>query len=34
MSSSEFEKLQDIYTSLYDEVKLIPERVQKCQGGE
>ncbi|XP_056616280.1 vesicle transport through interaction with t-SNAREs homolog 1B [Triplophysa dalaica] len=34
MSSSEFEKLQDIYTSLYDEVKLIPERVQKCQGEE
>ncbi|KAI7805853.1 vesicle transport through interaction with t-SNAREs homolog 1B [Triplophysa rosa] len=34
MSSSEFEKLQDMYISLYDEVKLIPERVQKCQGEE
>lgn len=34
MSSSEFEKLHDIYRSLYDEVKLIPERVQKCQGEE
>ncbi|XP_024130146.1 vesicle transport through interaction with t-SNAREs homolog 1B [Oryzias melastigma] len=34
MSSEEFEKLHEIYKSLYDELKLIPERVTKCHGEE
>ncbi|XP_050982819.1 vesicle transport through interaction with t-SNAREs homolog 1B [Labeo rohita] len=34
MSSEEFEKLHEMYKSLYDEVKLMPERAQKCQGEE
>lgn len=33
MSSEEFEKLHEMYISLYDEVKLMPERAQRCQGG-
>ena len=33
MSSEEFEKLQEIYKSLYDEMKLMPERVLKSSGG-
>lgn len=34
MSSEEFEKLHEMYKSLYDEVKLMPERVQRSQGEE
>ncbi|XP_026166271.1 vesicle transport through interaction with t-SNAREs homolog 1B [Mastacembelus armatus] len=34
MSSEEFEKLHEIYRSLYEELKLIPERVLKCHGEE
>ncbi|RVE57561.1 hypothetical protein OJAV_G00217480 [Oryzias javanicus] len=34
MSSEEFEKLHEIYKSLYDELKFIPERVSKCHGEE
>ncbi|XP_062325576.1 vesicle transport through interaction with t-SNAREs homolog 1B [Osmerus eperlanus] len=34
MSSEEFEKLQEIYKSLYDEMKLMPERVLKSSGEE
>lgn len=34
MSSEEFEKLHEIYKSLYDELKLIPERALKCHGGK
>ncbi|CAB1335669.1 unnamed protein product, partial [Coregonus sp. 'balchen'] len=34
MSSEEFEKLQEIYKSLYDELKLMPDRLLKCQGEE
>ncbi|XP_073691033.1 vesicle transport through interaction with t-SNAREs homolog 1B [Garra rufa] len=34
MSSVEFEKLHEMYRSLYDEVKLMPERAQRCQGEE
>ncbi|TRY86816.1 hypothetical protein DNTS_020535 [Danionella cerebrum] len=34
MSSEEFEKLHEIYKSLYDEVKLMPERILRCQGEE
>uniref|UniRef100_A0A8C1TAD9 Vesicle transport through interaction with t-SNAREs 1B n=1 Tax=Cyprinus carpio TaxID=7962 RepID=A0A8C1TAD9_CYPCA len=34
MSSEEFEKLHEMYSSLYDEVKLMPERAQRCQGEE
>lgn len=34
MSSEEFEKLQDIYKSLYEELKLIPERCLKSRGEE
>ncbi|KAM8915647.1 vesicle transport through interaction with t-SNAREs homolog 1B [Spinachia spinachia] len=30
MSSEEFEKLQEIYKSLYEELKLMPERVLRC----
>ncbi|XP_073339495.1 vesicle transport through interaction with t-SNAREs homolog 1B [Pagrus major] len=34
MSSEEFEKLHDIYRSLYDELKLMPERALRCHGEE
>uniref|UniRef100_H2M1Y0 Vesicle transport through interaction with t-SNAREs 1B n=1 Tax=Oryzias latipes TaxID=8090 RepID=H2M1Y0_ORYLA len=34
MSSEEFEKLQEIYRSLYEELKLIPDRAAKCHGEE
>uniref|UniRef100_A0A3P9IMS7 Vesicle transport through interaction with t-SNAREs 1B n=1 Tax=Oryzias latipes TaxID=8090 RepID=A0A3P9IMS7_ORYLA len=34
MSSEEFEKLQEIYRSLYEELKLIPDRAAKCHGGK
>ncbi|XP_052468781.1 vesicle transport through interaction with t-SNAREs homolog 1B-like [Carassius gibelio] len=34
MSSEEFEKLHELYRSLYDEVKSVPERAQSCQGEE
>uniref|UniRef100_A0AAY3ZU83 t-SNARE coiled-coil homology domain-containing protein n=1 Tax=Denticeps clupeoides TaxID=299321 RepID=A0AAY3ZU83_9TELE len=34
MSSEEFEKLHDFYKSLYDELKLMPERVWRCHGEE
>lgn len=34
MSSEEFEKLHEIYRSLYDELKLMPERVLKSHGGK
>ncbi|XP_059421989.1 vesicle transport through interaction with t-SNAREs homolog 1B-like [Carassius carassius] len=34
MSSEEFEKLHDMYRSLYEEFKLMPERAQRCQGEE
>lgn len=34
MSSEEFEKLHDIYRSLYDELKLMPERALSCHGEE
>lgn len=34
MSSEEFEKLHEIYRSLYDELKLMPERALKCHGGK
>lgn len=34
MSSEEFEKLHEIYRSLYEELKLMPERALKCQGGK
>uniref|UniRef100_A0A8B9H9N5 t-SNARE coiled-coil homology domain-containing protein n=1 Tax=Astyanax mexicanus TaxID=7994 RepID=A0A8B9H9N5_ASTMX len=34
MSSEEFEKLHEMYKSLYDEVKLIPERVLRSHGEE
>uniref|UniRef100_A0A673BYB2 Vesicle transport through interaction with t-SNAREs 1B n=1 Tax=Sphaeramia orbicularis TaxID=375764 RepID=A0A673BYB2_9TELE len=34
MSSEEFEKLHEIYRSLYDEIKLMPERALKCHGEE
>lgn len=34
MSSEEFEKLQEIYRSLYDELKLMPDRAQRCYGGK
>lgn len=34
MSSEEFEKLHEMYKSLYDEVKLIPDRVLRCHGEE
>ncbi|XP_061599360.1 vesicle transport through interaction with t-SNAREs homolog 1B [Cololabis saira] len=32
MSSEEFERLQEIYRSLYEELKLIPDRVLKSRG--
>lgn len=34
MSSEEFEKLDEIYKSLYDELKLMPERALRCHGGK
>ncbi|XP_030626825.1 vesicle transport through interaction with t-SNAREs homolog 1B [Chanos chanos] len=34
MSSEEFEKLHEIYKSLYEELKLMPERVLRCHGEE
>ncbi|XP_072221610.1 vesicle transport through interaction with t-SNAREs homolog 1B isoform X2 [Leuresthes tenuis] len=34
MSSEEFEKLHEIYKSLYDELKLMPEKAPKCHGEE
>uniref|UniRef100_A0A8C6S1N3 Vesicle transport through interaction with t-SNAREs 1B n=1 Tax=Neogobius melanostomus TaxID=47308 RepID=A0A8C6S1N3_9GOBI len=34
MSSEEFEKLHEMYRSLYDELKLLPERALKCNGEE
>uniref|UniRef100_A0A1A7WSQ9 Vesicle transport through interaction with t-SNAREs homolog 1B n=1 Tax=Iconisemion striatum TaxID=60296 RepID=A0A1A7WSQ9_9TELE len=34
MSSEEFEKLHEIYRSLYDELKLIPEKALSCTGEE
>lgn len=34
MSSEEFEKLHEIYNSLFDELKLIPDRALKCHGEE
>ncbi|XP_056152497.1 vesicle transport through interaction with t-SNAREs homolog 1B [Lampris incognitus] len=34
MSSEEFEKLHEIYTSLYDELSLMPDRFLRCHGEE
>ncbi|XP_026864030.2 vesicle transport through interaction with t-SNAREs homolog 1B [Electrophorus electricus] len=34
MSSEEFEKLHEMYRSLYDELKVIPDRVVRSQGEE
>ncbi|XP_020481998.1 vesicle transport through interaction with t-SNAREs homolog 1B [Labrus bergylta] len=34
MSSEEFEKLHEIYRSLYEELKLMPDRVLTCRGEE
>uniref|UniRef100_A0A671YJ95 Vesicle transport through interaction with t-SNAREs 1B n=1 Tax=Sparus aurata TaxID=8175 RepID=A0A671YJ95_SPAAU len=34
MSSEEFEKLHEIYRSLYDELKLMPDRALSCHGEE
>lgn len=34
MSSEEFEKLHEIFRSLYDELKLMPERALRCHGEE
>ncbi|KAM9707299.1 vesicle transport through interaction with t-SNAREs homolog 1B isoform 1-T3 [Menidia menidia] len=34
MSSEEFEKLHEMYKSLYDELRLMPERALKCHGEE
>ncbi|KAM7376289.1 hypothetical protein PAMP_006032 [Pampus punctatissimus] len=34
MSSEEFEKLHEIYRSLYEELKLMPGRALKCHGEE
>ncbi|KAM9341626.1 vesicle transport through interaction with t-SNAREs homolog 1B [Symphorus nematophorus] len=34
MSSEEFEKLHEIYRSLYDELKLMPDRALGCHGEE
>lgn len=33
MSSEEFEKLQEIYRALYDELKLMPESAPRSYGG-
>ncbi|XP_010877734.1 vesicle transport through interaction with t-SNAREs homolog 1B [Esox lucius] len=34
MSSEEFEKLDEIYKTLYDELRLLPDRLLNCQGEE
>uniref|UniRef100_A0AAR2LK97 t-SNARE coiled-coil homology domain-containing protein n=1 Tax=Pygocentrus nattereri TaxID=42514 RepID=A0AAR2LK97_PYGNA len=34
MSSEEFEKLHEMFKSLHDELKLIPDRVVRCHGEE
>ncbi|KAF7655469.1 hypothetical protein LDENG_00055650 [Lucifuga dentata] len=34
MSSEEFEKLHEMYQSLYEELQLIPDRAAKCYGEE
>uniref|UniRef100_A0A667YTM8 Vesicle transport through interaction with t-SNAREs 1B n=1 Tax=Myripristis murdjan TaxID=586833 RepID=A0A667YTM8_9TELE len=34
MSSEEVEKLHEIYKSLYDELKLMPDRALRCHGEE
>ncbi|KAG8013123.1 Vesicle transport through interaction with t-SNAREs-like protein 1B [Nibea albiflora] len=34
MSSEEFEKLHEIYRSLYDELKLMPDRALRSHGGK
>ncbi|XP_012679099.1 vesicle transport through interaction with t-SNAREs homolog 1B [Clupea harengus] len=34
MSSEEFEKLHEIYTSLYEELQLIPQQILRCHGEE
>ncbi|XP_034530812.1 vesicle transport through interaction with t-SNAREs homolog 1B [Notolabrus celidotus] len=34
MSSEEFEKLHEIYRSLYDELKLMPDTALRCHGEE
>ncbi|KAJ8289655.1 hypothetical protein GJAV_G00003780 [Gymnothorax javanicus] len=34
MSSEEFEKLHEVYKSLYDELKLMPDRSSGCHGEE
>lgn len=34
MSSEEFEKLHEIYRSLYDELDLMPQRIMRCHGGK
>ncbi|KAG9336770.1 hypothetical protein JZ751_003118 [Albula glossodonta] len=34
MSSEEFEKLHEVYKSLYDELKLMPDRASRCHGEE
>ncbi|XP_042356519.1 vesicle transport through interaction with t-SNAREs homolog 1B [Plectropomus leopardus] len=34
MSSEEFEKLHEIFKSLYEELKLMPERAETCHGEE
>uniref|UniRef100_A0A3B4X9J3 Uncharacterized protein n=1 Tax=Seriola lalandi dorsalis TaxID=1841481 RepID=A0A3B4X9J3_SERLL len=34
MSSEEFEKMHEIYRSLYEELKLIPDRALKSHGGK
>ncbi|KAL0969457.1 hypothetical protein UPYG_G00227610 [Umbra pygmaea] len=34
MSSEEFEKLQEIYQAIYDELRLLPDRLIICQGEE
>lgn len=34
MSSEEFEKLHEIYRSLYDELQSMPQRILRCHGEE
>lgn len=34
MSSEEFEKLHEMFKSLYDELKLIPDRALQSHGGK
>ncbi|XP_054470137.1 vesicle transport through interaction with t-SNAREs homolog 1B [Anoplopoma fimbria] len=34
MSSEEYEKLHEIYKSLFEEIKLMPERALRCHGEE